>query len=120
MRPILGGTPVRGNKERFFEEEGRIYRESPMGKIKNPGKLYKQLIVPVKHCRKLMTLPHNCPFAGHLGTRKTYERLKRNFYWPDMRWETIAGLVIYVQSSRTCRVSKNSHTALTCDQGGIS
>jgi hypothetical protein len=28
---------------------------------------------------------HSSPLAGHMGTQKTYSRLKKEFYWPGMR-----------------------------------
>lgn len=33
----------------------------------------------------LMSLAHVATMSGHLGVRKTYDRMFRKFYWPDVK-----------------------------------
>lgn len=47
-----------------------MYRETPIGKNRGPGKLYKQMIVPGKYSGDLMLLAHNCLFAGHFESER--------------------------------------------------
>ncbi|XP_065426955.1 uncharacterized protein LOC135976185 [Chrysemys picta bellii] len=82
---ISEGTPGREGGEKFFEEDGKLYRQAPVGKNQGPGQPYKQLVVPSQHRGELVLVAHDSPFAGHLGVQRTYDRLRRNFYWPGIQ-----------------------------------
>ena len=46
---------------------------------------FHQLVVPTSLRAKLLSVAHEIPAAGHLGTAKTKkERLLRHFYWPSI------------------------------------
>ena len=64
---------------RFTTKAGYLYREyeTPEGK-------YRQLVVPTSLRENLLRLAHDTPMAGHLGTKKTLDRLWRHFYWPGI------------------------------------
>jgi len=40
-----------------------------------------QLVVPLSLRNKVLELAHSSTFGGHLGIRKTYERVLSNFHW---------------------------------------
>ena len=43
-----------------------------------------RLVLP-SHCRKtILPLAHQIPLAGHLGKKKTTERILQRFYWPTL------------------------------------
>ena len=43
-----------------------------------------QLVLP-SHCHKtILSLAHEIPLAGHLGQKKTAERILQGFYWPTL------------------------------------
>lgn len=44
-----------------------------------------QLVVPTSHRQGLLKLAHDGRFSGHLGVRKTFNKLARKFYWPGMK-----------------------------------
>ena len=46
---------------------------------------------------------HDHPMAGHMGSRKTYAMLARQFYWPGMVLYSKA----YVESCTRCRAAKS-------------
>ena len=49
--------------------------------------LYKKKIyIPDDNTLKLKVAhdSHDSKIAGHFGRDKTYELIKRNYYWPDM------------------------------------
>lgn len=49
------------------------------------GKEFRQFVVP-KACREsVLTVAHDSPLSGHLGTKKTAERVTSNFYWPGIQ-----------------------------------
>ena len=49
------------------------------------GKCSKQIVVPKTLGRKVMEVAHDSIFGGHLGIKKTKDRIQTNFYWPGMQ-----------------------------------
>ncbi|KAK4316341.1 hypothetical protein Pmani_012470 [Petrolisthes manimaculis] len=43
-----------------------------------------QLVIPTSHRQGIFELAHDGRFSGHLGVRKTFNRLAKKFYWPDV------------------------------------
>ena len=56
---------------------------------------------------KILQECHDSPLAGHLGTDKTIEQVKRRFYWPGMDKDIEA----YVTSCDSCQRNKPSQRA---------
>ncbi|CAM5119864.1 unnamed protein product [Eretmochelys imbricata] len=99
---LLLSCKTKGNGKKFFKAHGKLYREAPVGKNKSPGQPFKQLLVPSQHCGELMWLAHDSPFAVYLGVQRTYDRLKRNFYWPGIQND----VKDYCGSCELCQDSK--------------
>ena len=38
-----------------------------------------QIIVPITHHREVISIAHDSPMAGHLGVRKTHDRILNHF-----------------------------------------
>jgi hypothetical protein len=65
------------SEENFIiRENGMMYR---VFKTKS-GDILKQVIVPSKFRKQILALGHDIPMAGHLGIKKTRERVLRNFF----------------------------------------
>ena len=45
----------------------------------------KQLCIPKQYTGKVLTTAHDNVYSGHLAENKTFERIKRLFFWPGMR-----------------------------------
>lgn len=43
-----------------------------------------QIVVPTKLREVVLNVVHG-PVAGHLGVKKTYDRILRHFYWPLLK-----------------------------------
>ncbi|KAJ8334061.1 hypothetical protein SKAU_G00397000 [Synaphobranchus kaupii] len=48
-----------------------------------------QVVVPLQFWEEVMQLSHATPMAGHLGVRKTLERILRHFYWPQVKGDVL-------------------------------
>ena len=84
---------LKGNYEvRFEEREGILYRLYQNLANKN-GEELRQVFVPESLLYRVRELAHCATMGGHLGTKKTSERVTNNFYWPG----------IYGDVSRFCR-----------------
>ena len=49
------------------------------------GQTVYQIVVPTVHRREVMELAHDLPVSGHLGVRKTYNRVLQHFFWPGLK-----------------------------------
>ena len=49
------------------------------------GKTVYQIVVPTVHRREVLELAHDLPMSGHLGVRKTYNRVLQHFFWPGLK-----------------------------------
>ena len=86
----------------FLWKDGLLYRE---GKWKLAGDLQVtlQLVLP-QRCRKaVIRLAHEVPLAGHLGRKKTTDRILQRFYWPNVRRDVAA----HCKSCENCQKAKS-------------
>ena len=49
------------------------------------GETVYQIAVPTVHRREVLELAHDLPVSGHLGVRKTYNRVLQHFFWPGLK-----------------------------------
>ncbi|GFV76919.1 retrovirus-related Pol polyprotein from transposon 17.6 [Trichonephila clavipes] len=73
--PVLGMYDERASTEIHTDASGKNF--DPDGKLWLP-------VIP-KHLRAdILRHFHDAPTAGHLGFAKTYDRIRKKFYWPGM------------------------------------
>ncbi|GFW49519.1 retrovirus-related Pol polyprotein from transposon 297 [Trichonephila clavipes] len=85
-------------KRKFRFIDGILCRKNfdPDGKLWLP-------VIP-KHLRAdILRHFHDAPTAGHLGSAKTYDRIRKRFYWPGM----YRNVVRYVMHCRECQRRKS-------------
>ena len=63
----------------FVERKDLFYREFTKG-----NKVTLQLVVPECFREKVMRLAHETLMSGHLGTKKTLDRVVAEFFWPGI------------------------------------
>ena len=44
-----------------------------------------QIVVPKVYQSEILKLAHESPMGGHLGINKTYNKITKHFYWPQIR-----------------------------------
>ena len=49
------------------------------------GETVFQIVVPTVHRREVLELAHDLPMSGHLGVRKTHNRVLQHFFWPGLK-----------------------------------
>lgn len=62
-----------------------------------------RVLVPVEKRDKVMTLCHSTPWSGHPGVKRTSQRIRATFYWPQMQ-DQIKDFV------RACQVCQEKRT----------
>ena len=71
-------------RKQLILENGTLYRKFKdiLGGGLHP-KL--QLVLPTTFVPEVLTSLHNSPVGGHMGTKKTLEKVRSRFYWPGQR-----------------------------------
>jgi len=76
---------VKGEQEVSFEEkDGVLYRSYKHPHV-NSSKPIRQVMVPTPLRRQLMELAHESIMGGHMGVKKTTDKIQRAFYWPGIQ-----------------------------------
>ena len=48
------------------------------------GEVFKQLVVPTSLRKSVISIAHDTAMAGHMGNRRTLNRIWQTFYWPGI------------------------------------
>ena len=70
-------------KRKYEKRRGVLYRIR--NRVDGLGECSKQIMLPKTLRRKVMEVAHDSIFGGHLGSKKTKDRIQTNFYWPGMQ-----------------------------------
>ena len=98
---------VKNGKEiSHLKEKGILYRITK--KIDVEKEELKQILVPKDLRKKVMEVAHDKMLAGHMGVKKTEDRILTNFYWPGIHQDVVS----FCRSCDVCQrtVSKGSVT----------
>ena len=66
----------------FEEKDGVLYRSYKHPHV-NGGKLIRQVMVSTLLRWQLMVLAHESIMGGHMGVKKSTDKIQRAFYWPS-------------------------------------
>lgn len=83
----------------FVIFDGRLYYHGHQ-KVETGARA--KLVVPLESRKTLLIENHDKPHAGHLGFYKTYNRMRRFYFWPTLRKDVEK----YVRGCETCQVFK--------------
>ncbi|XP_021371318.1 uncharacterized protein LOC110461908 [Mizuhopecten yessoensis] len=87
-----------GGQSRFYVSRGLLFREFKSPSCAN-GQLFKQLVVPTAYRPTVLQLAHESMMAGHMGAKRTLERITSEFFWPGMTTDVTR----YCRSCDTCQ-----------------
>ena len=79
----------------MFVEDDVLYHQDEVG-----GHKVKQLCVPHGRRLEVMRVAHDAVTAAHLGGHKTRERIRLNFFWPNLKQDVTS----YINSCRPCQL----------------
>jgi transposase InsO family protein len=97
-------TKVLATASNFVLQDDLLYRIST-----SPTKtLQLCLVTPESLVAEVLWLFHNDSMSGHLGLARTYDRIRRRFYWPNMYRDTAK----YVQTCTDCATRKTPRRPL--------
>ena len=74
------------------------------GKLEDPA---YQVVVPAKFKELVLKTSHD-NIAGHMGVKKTYDRIVQHFYWPWLKQDVKS----FVRTWHTCQLTGKSNQTL--------
>ena len=95
---------VRGQAEISFEVKGGVLYRVYKHPYVNSGKPLKQVMVPVQLRSRIMELAHGSLMGGHMGIKKTADKIQSAFYWPGIQGDVAR----YCKSCDVCQKTVNS------------
>ena len=99
----MQGSPDDRVQSKFILRRGRLYRETRTAQ----DEVRLQFVVPEKYRQAVFNLGHSAVLGGHMGQKKTFDRIQAVFFWPGFGQE-IARLV------RSCDICQR-----TTDRGRV-
>lgn len=94
-------SPLNFPKWRISDSKLYKYTELDFPELRHNEDFWK-LVVPKERRRQIIRNCHDVPTAGHLGIYKTFNRVARLYYWPQMKYD----ISRYVRSCEICQKSK--------------
>ncbi|XP_054860848.1 uncharacterized protein LOC129347475 [Amphiprion ocellaris] len=83
----------------FFIDNGVLMRKwSPDS---DELHVVNQVVVPKEYRPQVLSIAHDSWLAGHLGVKKTYQGVLRNFFWPGLKTDVAK----YCRSCHTCHLA---------------
>ena len=80
-----GDVLVKGQAEISFEVKSGILYHIYKHPFVNGGKPVKQVMVPKQLRPRIMEVAHGSIMGGHLGIKKTTDKIQSAFYWPGIQ-----------------------------------
>ena len=77
----------------------RKWRPSHTPALEDWSTVY-QLVLPRGYRKEVLRTAHETPMGGHMGIRKTHDRITKHFYWPGIRREVSQ----YCKTCHTCQM----------------
>ena len=100
------GVLVKGQAEISFEEKSGVLYRLYKHPYVNGGKPLKQVMVPEKLRHLIIEVAHGSIMGGHMGIKKTTDKIQSAFYWPGIQGDVTR----FCKSCDVCQktVSKGS------------
>ena len=85
----------------YVDKTGVLMRKwRPLSAPANKWQEIHQIVMPRIFHHEILKLSHDAPVAGHLGVRKTLDRILKHFYWPSIRKDVSS----YCRTCHTCQL----------------
>ena len=94
---------VRGQAEISLEVKGGVLYRVYKHPYVNSAKPLKQVMVPVQLRSRIMELAHGSLMGGHMGIKKTADKIQSAFYWPGIQGDVTR----YCKSCDVCEKTVN-------------
>ena len=86
----------------YYKKSGVLMRKwrPPDVQADEVWKEVHQIVVPIVYRQEIISLAHEAPLSGHLGVRKTQEKILSHFFWPGLQ----SDVAKFCRSCHACQV----------------
>lgn len=85
----------------YLTKDGVLMRKWRASDVSaHPWNEIHQVVTPIQYREEILRLAHESPMGGHLGVRKTLDRVRHHFYWPSVRKDVLS----FCRVCHTCQV----------------
>ena len=100
-----------GEETGFRWADGVLYRQWKPRKPRQ-HETVEQIVLPAQCRQMVMKLAHDRPTGGHLGRKKTQDRILQHFYWPNVFKEVAEYCKSCDRCQKTARVKASERAPL--------
>ena len=88
--------------ECYYVRDGILMRKwrPPLRPADEDWTVIHQIIVPPCYRKEILRIAHELPVGGHLGAKKTKDRIRKHFYWPKLGVDVAE----FCRTCHTCQV----------------
>ncbi|KAF7654545.1 hypothetical protein LDENG_00068500 [Lucifuga dentata] len=106
LEKVLPIDEVKNNAQCYFIQNDLLMRKWTPHGVHCVGEPIYQVVVPSKFHSMVLQVSHD--ESGHQGVKKTYDRVLRYFFWPQLKRDISA----YIQSCHTCQLTSKPNQSL--------
>lgn len=89
-------------KSAYFVEDGLLMRKWCSDVTDNSEwSVVYQVVIPSCYRQQVLSLAHDHDLSGHLGIKKTYNRILRHFFWPRLKTD----VAHFCRTCHTCQIT---------------
>ena len=101
-REVLMDSEIDDVPVGYYMKNGVLMRKyrPPDAKASEEWLVFHQVVVPEVYRNDILAMAHDLPLSGHLGVKKTRDRILRQFFWPGMNQD----VKDYCKSCHTCQI----------------
>ena len=86
----------------FYLKDGVLMRKwrPPQVPANEDWAVQHQIVVPTSYRPEILSIAHETPLSGHLGVNKTFLKILKHFYWPNLKKDVAQ----FCRSCHTCQM----------------
>ena len=96
-KSVVDQSKVKDHRSCYYRQNGILMRKWKSHPTKSPDQVEEQIVLPKQYRSQVLNIAHDK--AGHMGVRKTLDRITRHFYWPYINKQVSE----YCESCRECQ-----------------
>ncbi|KAI2646937.1 Retrovirus-related Pol polyprotein [Labeo rohita] len=104
---VLPPDDVQSAATGYFLQDWMLLRKWMAHNEIRGGELVVQIVVPTKLREVVLDVAHG-PVGGHLGVRKSYDRILRHFYWPLLKKDVSK----FIKTCHVCQMTGKPNQSL--------
>ena len=72
------------DKDGYFLNKGVLMHRKIIKEMPDGSRFVDRIVVPESYRQEILRIAHSIPLAGHMGVKKTIDRITAHFFWPGV------------------------------------